>query len=266
MTNSINIFGSEVSLEDMVTEENHEQIVSSWALYNFLELRKADYSRWIRANLKSNDYAIENVDYTEVEKDLRSHADYSNNKVPIHQDYHLRLDFAKKLCMVARSRKGEQARNYFIEIEKKYKADQLPKTYSAALYEAARLAEKNEQQKKQLLEDKPKVEFYNDVTGSEDTIDIGNSAKVLNFGIGRNKLFEILRDLDVLMQNNQPYQKYIDCEYFRVIEQKYNKPDGSVHINLKTVVYQKGLDFIRKILKERGYKEGSGYTAIDDVV
>jgi hypothetical protein len=31
---------------------------------------------------------------------------------------------------------------------------------------------------------------------------------------------------------------------------KYNKPDGSAYISLKTVVYQKGMDYIRKILKK----------------
>ena len=28
----------------------------------------------------------------------------------------------------------------------------------------------------------------------------------------------------------------------------FAKPDGSTHINTKTVVYQKGLDYIRKLL------------------
>lgn len=37
---------------------------------------------------------------------------------------------------------------------------------------------------------------------------------------------------------------------FRVIEQKYTVPDGEVRINIKTLVYQKGVDKIRKILEE----------------
>jgi anti-repressor protein len=61
--------------------------------------------------------------------------------------------------------------------------------------------------------------------------------------------FEFLRDRGVLMSNNQPKQTYCDRGYFRVVESKYNKPDGSSHINLKTVVYQKGLDYIRKLLE-----------------
>lgn len=100
-----------------------------------------------------------------------------------------------------------------------------------------------------LLEAKPKLEFYDQVTGCSDTIDIGQAAKVLNLGFGRTTLFERLRELKVLMPNNNPMQKYIDNGWFRVIESKYNKPDGSTHISLKTVVYQKGLDGISKILK-----------------
>ncbi|MNW68491.1 Phage antirepressor protein KilAC domain protein [compost metagenome] len=52
------------------------------------------------------------------------------------------------------------------------------------------------------------------------------------------------------MANNQPYQRYVDSGYFRVIEQKYMKPDGSTNINIKTLVYQKGLDFIRRTLEK----------------
>lgn len=38
-----------------------------------------------------------------------------------------------------------------------------------------------------------------------------------------------------------------------VIETKYTKPNGDVSINLKTAVYQKGVDYIRKLLKKKGY-------------
>lgn len=97
---------------------------------------------------------------------------------------------------------------------------------------------------------KPKEEFFDAVTDSKDAIDIGKVAKVLNYpGIGRNKLFEILRERGVLMKDNMPYQKYIDSGYFRTIEQKYQLPDGATRINIKTLVFQKGVDYIRKILE-----------------
>jgi phage antirepressor YoqD-like protein len=115
--------------------------------------------------------------------------------------------------------------------------------------EAERLRIENERQREQLAIEAPKVDFYNAVTGSKDTIDIGEAAKVMAIkGIGRNKLFELLRDKGILMQNNQPYQKYIDAGYFRTIESSYTTPDGMTHVNIKTVVYQRGLDYIRKVV------------------
>ena len=96
---------------------------------------------------------------------------------------------------------------------------------------------------------KPKEEFFDAVTDSKDAIDMGQVAKVLNYPkIGRNKLFEILRDNGILQQNNQPYQTYIDRGYFRVVEQKFEPTPGEIRINIKTLVFQKGIDYIRKIL------------------
>lgn len=105
-------------------------------------------------------------------------------------------------------------------------------------------------QERILLEQKPKVDFYNAVTDSGDCIDIGQVAKLLNCGYGRNTLFEVLRKKGVLDKKNQPYQKFVDAGYFRVIESSYVLPNGDQKINLKTVVYQKDVNFIRKIVAE----------------
>ena len=140
--------------------------------------------------------------------------------------------------------------NHLEELESQKPQFQIPQTYSEALMLAAKQAEQIEQQTALIEAQKPKVEFYEAVTGSSDTIDIGTVAKVLNVkGFGRNNLFEFLRDKGVLMSNNQAKQTYCDRGYFRVIESKFTKPDGSTHVNTKTVVYQKGLDYIRKLLE-----------------
>lgn len=101
-----------------------------------------------------------------------------------------------------------------------------------------------------IAEMKPKADFFDTVTGCNDAVDLGTVAKVLNCGIGRTRLFEALRNKKILQNNNQPYQKFIDSGYFRVIESSYSKPDGSTHISFKTVVYQKGVDYIRRHLQE----------------
>lgn len=102
-----------------------------------------------------------------------------------------------------------------------------------------------------VIEDAPKVEFYDHVTGSNDTVDMATVAKVLNIpGMGRNNLFAFLRGKKVLSRNNAPYQRYIDLGWFRQVESKYQTPDGEVRISLKTVVFQKGLDGIRKLVEK----------------
>ena len=98
---------------------------------------------------------------------------------------------------------------------------------------------------------KPAAEFAYQICSSKDAIDIGNCAKVLNRSIGRNNLFELLRNKKILQSDNIPYQKYIDSGYFRVIETKYTIPSGETKISLKTLVLQKGVAYINKILKER---------------
>lgn len=92
------------------------------------------------------------------------------------------------------------------------------------------------------------MEFYDAATGSKDAIDMRLVATTLNMGIGRNKIFEILRNEKILDRKNIPYQKYIDMGYFRTVETSYSKPSGDTCINIKTVVFQKGINFIRNTI------------------
>ncbi|NTW31587.1 MAG: hypothetical protein HGB12_03005 [Bacteroidetes bacterium] len=119
--------------------------------------------------------------------------------------------------------------------------------------ERERLKKEIEEKDKKIIEMSPKVEYFEALCEAKDAVDIGTVAKILDVGIGKNRLFDILRKECVLQANNQPYQIYCDRGYFRIIESKYNKPDGSIHIGLKTVVYQSGINFIRTLLKRKGY-------------
>lgn len=128
----------------------------------------------------------------------------------------------------------------------------VPKTYAEALRAYADAVEAKEQLALENKELKPKAEFFDAVTDSKDAIPMADVAKVLDMGIGRNKLFEFLRSRNILMSDNRPYQKYVDAGYFRVVEQKYDKGYGEIGINIKTLVFQKGIDYIRRKLKESG--------------
>lgn len=159
-------------------------------------------------------------------------------------DYETSIDMAKEICMLQRTEKGKQCRQYFIDLEKAWN------TPEQIFARALKMADKVISQKEKLIAElKPKAEFFDAVADSKSAIAIGEVAKVLGVkGMGRNSLFELLRNNRILMDNNQPYQRYIDAGYFRVVEQKYTKPNGDTEINIKTLVYQKGVDYIRKLV------------------
>lgn len=126
----------------------------------------------------------------------------------------------------------------------------LPSTYKEALIQLVAQVEENERLQIENNEMKPKAEFFDAVADSKDAIPMNEVAKVLNIpGYGRNNLFEFLRNESILDRNNIPYQRYVDNGWFRVVEQSYTK-NGEHCINFKTLVYQRGVDGIRKrILK-----------------
>ena len=161
----------------------------------------------------------------------------------------------EKECLYVATKFNDEARAKLInrweqlEIEKRNGGFVIPQTLSQALMLAAKQAEQIEQQQKLLEVQKPKVEFFDSVADSKTAIPMNDVSKVLAVkGYGRNNLFEFLRQKNVLMNNNRPYQKYVDAGYFRVIEQHFQK-NGEECISFKTLVYQKGVDYIRRILE-----------------
>ena len=222
-----------------IVERNGQKVVSARELHQFLEV-KNHFTQWFDDNKNQFD---ENIDYQAV-KVFLTHENGVGGTYKT--DYALTLECAKELSMMSRVEKGRQVRQYFIACENKLKEISVPQTYAQALLEAGRLALEVENKNKQIEVMKPKADFFDQVTGSKDCFDMVDVAKVCNLGVGRNTIFKFLRETKILRENNTPYQQYVDCGYFRVIESKFNKPDGTVCINLKTVVYQKGIDFIIK--------------------
>jgi prophage antirepressor-like protein len=88
--------------------------------------------------------------------------------------------------------------------------------------------EKKQIAEAQVKELQPKADFYDAVADSETLFSMADTAKVLDMGIGRNKLFKFLRDKNVLQSDNIPYQKMVDAGYFKVVEGKYEVNENVV--------------------------------------
>ena len=103
-----------------------------------------------------------------------------------------------------------------------------------------------------------KVDFANTVSeNKDDEIDMGTMAKLLaekgltidGKKIGRNTLFEFLRDSKILMDDNLPYQTFINRGYFIVVEYTMWK-NNKTKLCRQTLVTGKGQLYITKKVKE----------------
>lgn len=113
-----------------------EKVVSARDLHEFLE-SKQDFSTWINARIKKYGF-IENQEYTTFHKVVER-----AKRI----EYALTVDAAKEIAMVEGNDKGKEARQYFIECEKR--ANALMKVMSPAemlLFQAQRMVNMEKEQ------------------------------------------------------------------------------------------------------------------------
>ncbi|WP_244306017.1 antA/AntB antirepressor family protein [Bacillus cereus] len=90
---------------------------SARTVYKFLELADGQFARWAKTNITENGFAIEHEDYMRVDMDVET----PTGGMIKREDYKLTATFAKKICMTSHTERGEEARNYFVKVERKLK-------------------------------------------------------------------------------------------------------------------------------------------------
>lgn len=114
--------------------------------------------------------------------------------------------------------------------------------------------------KQQVNENKPKVLFADSVAGSDNSILVGELAKILKqngVDIGQNRLFKWLRNNGYLIKKsgesyNLPTQKSMDLKILDIKKRIINNPDGSSKVSRTPKVTGKGQQyFINKFLAEQ---------------
>ena len=163
------------------------------------------------------------------------------NPTTTYIDHQITIDMAKELCMIQRSEKGKKFRKYFIEVEKDWNSPE--KIMARAL-----LMSKKELNKvnRQLEEMKPKALFADAVSGSKDSILVGELAKLITqngYEIGQNNLFKWLTDRGYLYKKNgsyRPKQRYVEQGLFELKETPIHHNSGDIHLSLTVKVTGKG--------------------------
>lgn len=241
-------------MENLVKIENNQMVLDSREVAEMVGMRHADLMRNIdhyidvmgqNAKLRSDDFFIKQTYTAGTGKQYK------------------RYDLTKQGCeMVANKLTGKKGIEFtakYVTVFNAMKKQLIESRTDSYMIEdpVARakkwIEEETERQelRKANKEMLPKAEFYDTVANTESLLSMGDTAKILDMGIGRNKLFKFLRNKQILDSYNRPYQRYVDAGYFKLSEDKYMIGDNCV-VSTTTFVKQKGVDYIRKLLKKEG--------------
>jgi len=228
-----------------IQDENGKRTVNARELHEFLN-SKQDFSTWIKSRIDKFGF-VENEDFVKLHKKME--LSKTGQKAI---EYHLSMDMAKELSMVENNAKGREARQYFINIEKKVKQLALPtNTKEQALLLAHNLIE----MQKTIDSQKPAVDFARQISATRDSIKVGDFAKILysnnNLLIGQNRLFQWLYDNRFLQNSSTPFQRYLDQGIFEVTSGVIqNSTTGRIWKQVK--ITGKGIVYLTQKILESG--------------
>lgn len=148
------------------------QTINARELHTFLEVGK-DFSTWVKDRVEQYDF-VENQDFVSFPQ--------NGGKGRPTIEYAITLDMAKELAMVERNEKGKQARQYFIECERRAKAvDPMTVLTDPAAMRGLLLtySEKVLTLEAANAELKPKAEALDRITDADGALCVTNAAKTL---------------------------------------------------------------------------------------
>lgn len=228
------------------------QTVSARDLYEKLGISRR-FSVWFETNSQG---FVEGEDFNAAY--LKVHGNQYGGEKEI-QDYNLTVDMAKHLCLMSRTEKGKQCRQYLIDLEKAWNTPE--QVMARALKIANRTIDSLKVDNTKLLADnermKPKEIFADAVSASHTSILIGDLARLIcqnGYKIGQKRLFEWMRDRGYLIKSgnsrNMPLQRFVEQGLFEIKESNVQNTDGSVRITRTTKVTGKGqVYFVNKFLE-----------------
>ena len=237
-----------------ITYQNDRPAVSARELHEFLKV-DTQFTHWFD-RMKEYGFA-ENVDYEVLAKN-----DYNPKGGRPAADFALSIDMAKELCMIQRTERGKQARQYFLAVEKSWNSPQrvMARALKMADVTIASLQDSSRQLAAEVQQNRPKAIFADAVAASESPMLIGELAKVLKqngVNIGEHRLFEWMRNHGYLISrkgtdHNAPTQLSMDMGLFKVKETAITHSDGHVTVNRTTKVTGKGQQyFINKFFGDK---------------
>ena len=228
-----------------VTVKNDQQLVNARDLYKGLGIKRR-FSAWWEQNGKEFE---EDIDFQPV---LISTPRENRGNIEL-QDYALTIDMAKQLCLLSRTKKGKEYREYLIEIEKKWNDPQnvVQRAMDILHSENLQLKLENKSLNRQLEESNKKASYLDVILGTTDAMVTTQIA--MDYGYTAVKFNKLLHALGIQHKVNGQwilYKAYMGKKYTITKLHTYTDKHGKDHAKPLTAWTQKGRRLIYDILKE----------------
>ena len=130
-----------------------------------------------------------------------------------------------------------------------------PRSLAELALRYADTLEENKRLEAQAVENKPYIAYAKTIESSHGDLKIGEYAKILcnkdkSIDTGEIRLFALMRELGILMFNNEPLQKYLNMGYFRRKPRPFTKPNGEQCLDFITLITPRGQVKLAKKLIE----------------
>ena len=223
--------------------------VNARDLHAFLEVGK-DFATWVKSRIEQYGF-VENADFVTFEA-APQNGGAGNRGIRI--EYALTLDMAKELAMVERNDKGKQARQYFIECERRAKAGPvIPQSLPEALRLAADLAEQKAIAEAALAAAKPKADALDRIaTETAGAVCLRIAAKLLQMPERRFLQFANRKGFIFRNHHSRTWQGYAEKAKAGLLELKLTlvrSSDGSEKTVEQVLFTRAGLAKIAELVE-----------------
>lgn len=252
-------------MDELITVNFDTQTVSARDLYDLLSQEDGvkgteRFSKWFE---RYSGYGfVQGVDFSTPNKKVRVQIEGTREVQREVDDIDMSVDMAKQICMLQRTEKGKEIRQYLIDLEKVWNTPEqgfaralkmADQTISSLKDRCKFLGGQVVEQQKVIEELQPKASYYDMILQCKDLIATTVIAK--DYGMSAKKFNMLLHNMGIQFKQGDTwvlYSKYQGNGYLKVKTHNYADAEGMQHSKEHSYWTQKGRLFLYDRLKSEG--------------